>query len=117
MNYNNRAISKKYKRTVQLKRRITLFVLTLLLVLATALGLFKTDAKAADKNEITLYKYYKCIEISKGDSLWDFAEKYAPDDNVDKYISEVRHINNLTSDDIKVGYNLIVPYYSTEFLN
>lgn len=58
-------------------------------------------------------KYYTCIEVLSGDSLWSIAEQYMDDDyrTIHDYMEEVKEINNLESSDIHVGQYLMVPYY------
>ena len=74
--------------------------------------------KAEDKNS-QKFKYYKNVTVSYGDTLWSIA-----DDNMDQeyydhfsYISEVKSINHIKNEnDIIAGKNLIVPYYSNEYV-
>ena len=58
-------------------------------------------------------KYYTCIEVSSGDSLWSIAERYMDDHygSVHDYINELKAINDLESSNIHVGQYLTVPYY------
>ena len=66
------------------------------------------------------YKYFKSVEVAKGDTLWSIAK-----DNIDyeyykntyDYVNEVKRMNSLTSDRIVAGSYIIVPYYSSEFVS
>lgn len=57
-------------------------------------------------------KYYKSIELSYGDTLWEIAEEYMDDsyDSIYEYIEELKTINGLTSERIHAGRYLTVVY-------
>ena len=59
-------------------------------------------------------KYYKSIQIHSGDTLWNIAEEYITEDyeSFNAYITEVKKINKLSSDQIQDSQYLMVPYYS-----
>ena len=58
-------------------------------------------------------KYYKCITIEEGDTLWDIANEYKTEEyaSTQAYIDEVLAMNNLNTDVIVDGTNLLIPYY------
>lgn len=60
-------------------------------------------------------KYYTCIEVSAGDSLWSIAERYMDDNynTIHDYMNEVKEINDLKTSDIHAGQYLTVPYYNS----
>ena len=65
-------------------------------------------------------KYYTCIGIKAGDSLWNIADEYMTDEYVSKqeYIDEVVSINKLDDESsITAGCNLVVPYYKVSEFN
>lgn len=73
-----------------------------------------TEKDQQIENEVSSkYKYYTCIEVSSGDSLWSIAERYMDDHygSVHDYINELKAINYLESSNIHVGQYLTVPYY------
>ncbi len=77
------------------------------------------DASEADATNAST-KYYTCISVESGDSLWDIAQKYMTDEytSTQDYIDEVVSINNLNNDSsIVVGTNLVIPYYEVTDLN
>ena len=67
----------------------------------------------ADDHTAHMTKYYKTIEITSGDTLWDIAETYMDDnyDSVKDYVQELKEVNHLTSDVIQDGQYLTVAYY------
>lgn len=106
----------KRRRNAQLKRRITIgaFSLTILLILTAGLFTIRTSAQESSKDN--LYKYYKSITVAPGDSISAYAEVYAIPGYHDNYVKEVMRMNQLFTDEINAGMSLIIPYYSTEFL-
>ncbi len=59
-------------------------------------------------------KYFVCLEINEGDTLWSIAETYISEEysSTDEYVAEIKKLNNLTSDKIFCGATLVVPYYA-----
>ena len=73
-----------------------------------------TEKDQQIENEVSSKcKYYTCIEVSSGDSLWSIAERYMDDHygSVHDYINELKAINDLESSNIHVGQYLTVTYY------
>lgn len=109
-------IRRNHKRRIrQMRRRFLSFIITVMIVYIISFGLFSNKVKAESKDSIHLYKYYKSVTVSTHDTLWDYANKYSIDSN-EKYIEEVKRMNHLSSDEIIVGMNLIIPYYSDIFV-
>ena len=76
-----------------------------------------SDAHTEDQT--VAYKYYKSVSVAYGDSLWDIAKENISSDHykdMNTYLNEVRSINHLSNDTINAGSNLIVPYYSDQFV-
>lgn len=67
----------------------------------------------ADDHTAHMTKYYKTVEITSGDTLWDIAETYMDDNynSVKDYVQELKEMNHLTSDVIQDGQYLTVAYY------
>ena len=56
-------------------------------------------------------KRYKNYTVTSGDTLWDIAEAnmdYEYYDDVNDYIAEIKRMNNLYSDKIYTGQNLLI---------
>ena len=63
-------------------------------------------------NKVTYTKHCTNIEVQKGDTLWDYAQKYAIDSSdYNSYISEVKKLNNIIDDNIQQGQKIIIIYY------
>ena len=73
-----------------------IILVTVLYILISHRDSPATNASNASK------KYYKCITIEEGDTLWDSTQAY---------IDEVLAMNNLNTDVIVDGTNLLIPYY------
>lgn len=109
----------RIRRQRQLRRNITMCLLTFLLVISLSVIFFSFRTSAQSSDEKIMYKYYKSIMVNKGDSLWKYAETYGdkqyystPGD----YIKEVMAMNFLEDENITSGQYLILPYYSHEFV-
>lgn len=111
---------KKTKRTTattskQLIVGISTFVT--ILVLSFIIGNFNSaDAKAANSNPAEV-KYYKSIQIQKGDSIWSIAKEYVNENynSIYDYIDELVTLNQLDDqelDQIQEGDYLTVAYYA-----
>lgn len=92
-----------------------IFTACLILTCAIFFGSFFSKAEDTFHEKDTAYKYYTSIEIKPGDTLWEIASNYISEEysSINDYISEVKSINSMASDDIKEGHFLTVPYYST----
>lgn len=64
------------------------------------------------------YKYYMCLTVESGDTLWEIADRYIDYDfykSRSSYIAEVKQMNHLEGDAITEGQRLLIPYYAEEF--
>ena len=53
---------------------------------------------------------YESVMIQAGDTLWDLALQYAPEEqDIRSYIQEVRKLNHMASDQIHAGQSIILP--------
>ena len=82
---------------------------------AAVVILFSGKSITEAEEERNPQKFYTSIEIKPGDSLWSIACRYSDGhySSIQKYIEELKQINNLSSDTIHAFEYLLVPYYST----
>ncbi|MGN0435268.1 MAG: LysM peptidoglycan-binding domain-containing protein [Wujia sp.] len=73
----------------------------------------KPNERKADASTYNV-KYFTCIDIEYGETLYDIADRYISEEyhSKDEYVSEVMNINGLTSTNITSGATLVVPYYA-----
>lgn len=103
------------KRNLQLRAAAAL--LSFVAVIFLLIFHFTPQNTQADSEpKAPTYKYYTSIRVSSGDTLWDIANEYRTEEysSISSYISEVRMINHLKSNQITDGMYLCVPYYSVE---
>ncbi len=73
-----------------------------------------TAQRATDRTKLVT-----CIEVKKGDTLWDIASAYFTEeyDDLNEYIEEIKDSNGIVSDEIHTGNYIIVPYYTDASFN
>lgn len=112
-----------YGRVLRLRRErrrkmaaafLTVFAtICMIMICAVSYGTIKSNASSG-------FKYYTQVTVEAGENLWDIADEYIDYGfyrDKDSYIAEVRSINHLdTAGDIVAGQQLILPYYSSEFV-
>ncbi len=107
-----RARAKKERQIA--KQRMAILVASIMLVIIGCV-IFGSIFSSAHVNEADQeLKYYKSIEIQKGDTLWNIAKEYKSDiyyKDIQAYVDEIKEVNGLTSDTIHEGQHLIVAYY------
>ena len=114
-----RSYRNKMRRERELRRKIVVTILTVLIVLGFALSYNVLVTQATSEIEDISYKYFTSIEVASGDTLWTIAQEYSDAENydsIDEYIEEVKNMNHMSSDTLMAGQFLIVPYYSQEFI-
>ena len=117
--YITKSLINYQKRQRQVRRNLLTLIMSLSLILIASISFLSLSTEANDMEHQPSYKYYKSIEISKGDTLWSIAhdnfdaEHYK---DINDYVAEVKKLNALTSDNIVIGSYIIVPYYSNEFV-
>jgi hypothetical protein len=108
-------VSIRRKRSLYVKKLFAgFFSIIMILGLSAFYGSGLVSAHDNAKDNSIRYKYYKSIQIHCGDTLWNIAEENMSDDyeSVNDYITEVKKINKLSSDQIQDSQYLMVPYYS-----
>ena len=91
----------------------------MLIVISCTLLLGSAFASAHDSGEKdTNNKYYKCIEVAPGETLWTIADRYASTeyDSYQEYINEVIQINQMDCSTLYADQKLIIPYYAEAIL-
>ncbi|MBQ2406420.1 MAG: LysM peptidoglycan-binding domain-containing protein [Lachnospiraceae bacterium] len=105
----------KYIRKNQLKIRLTI-AFTIILIFMLSIKVFASKIDTVNESA-TSTKYFKSVQIEKGDTLWSIATKnmdYNHYKNINSYLREIKNMNSLKSDNIISGTYIIIPYYSTE---
>ncbi len=108
-----------YRRRV-LRNRILLGSIMLFAAILLTVGFFTISSDARDDAKECNYKYFKQITIKQGDRLWELADDYidySEYDDKEEYLAEVCSINHMEDISvIKTGENIVLPYFSSEFV-
>lgn len=116
---NERRIrNNRIRRQRERRKNIIMLVMAVCLAISLSFSIGSFLSNAKDCNAQTEYKYYASIPVEKGDTLWSIAEAHmgVQYNSVDDYIEELCQINSLDGESITAGMYLVVPYYSTEFM-
>ena len=110
LSYRERLEISKRKRAEQIRRRIVMLCIVIMVFATTVLAI--TQRASADTIE-TRKKTCTSIEVQPGDTLWSIAETYYTEECIDlrTYIDEIKKTNNMYDDKLVSGRYLIVPYY------
>lgn len=105
------------KAMTDIKQKLVFAMLILMIILAFCIIMNSNFVKAGDNSVnagVSYDKYYKCIALEYGDTLWGIAAEYKGShyESTYDYIDEVIAINHLTTDKIHAGQYLTIPYYS-----
>ena len=99
-------MNKKYR--VASKFRFTIFLVVTFLVIMTAVGTllgFNTVSSAS-------LDQYNVVQVESGDTLWNIACEYGPDDmDVRRVVHDICDINEISADELAAGSKIIVPVY------
>ncbi len=109
----------KLRRKREIRKNFMLTVLTVCFAATFAFSANVILSSAKDQNTPVSYKYYGSIVVENGDSLWSIAKEHMGTqyESERDYVKEVMQMNSLTGDKIVAGQHLVIPYYSTEFVN
>ena len=95
------------RRVVRKSRKIrknTFVLLTMALILC--LG---TLAMGGEKG-VQTKTYYECIQVQKGDSIWEIAEEYKMEGtDTEQMVDEILEVNGMKNTNIRTGESIIVP--------
>lgn len=97
---------------------IAVIIAVFIFILCSSVGSLLISSHGNRTEEPVNFKYYKSIIIEAGDTLWDIAETYMPEDynSTADYVCALKEMNNLASDEIHAGQHLMIAYNDTEFL-
>ena len=103
--------------TIQIDK-VKLFVVKLFVIIA-AIFIFTFLIKSIKNNVLVASAqsqrelYYTSVSIEEDDTLWSIATEYYSDEykSVSEYVNEIKELNDLGSDKITSGFNILVPYY------
>ncbi len=82
-----------------------MFVL-LTMTLILCLGTFAMGGQ----KEVQIKTYYECVEVHKGDTLWEIAEEYKMDgEKTEHMMDAIMELNGMKNTNIRSGESIIVP--------
>ena len=114
-----RVYKRKLRRQREQRKRIA-SVLAAILLVVICLGSYRSFSTKAVDNTPDNFKYYTSVIVKSGDTLWSISDKfidYSEYRTKESYIKEVCSINHIEDEsEIRIGQELVVPYYSTEFV-
>lgn len=91
-------------------------VLLIIIIIVSFVVLLKSSISvfAGARKQDEVCKYYTSIQVQRGDTLWDIAERYIADGNMGRkeFIDEVTQLNGLTDGQIRSGEYIVVSYYA-----
>lgn len=106
------------RRILSRNRVITIFLLFgIAIFIIIGILLYTVFLPSKSNQAIAANKYYKSIQIQKGDTLWSIATENIDSNyykNTSEYVKEIKMINALVSDRVTAGNYIIIPYYSTD---
>ncbi|MDO4530696.1 MAG: LysM peptidoglycan-binding domain-containing protein [Bacillota bacterium] len=95
------------RRVVRKSRKIrkNMFVM-LTMALILCLGTLAMGGESSVQTET----YYECVQVQKGDTIWEIAEKYKMEDmDTERMVDEIMEVNGLKHTNIRAGESIIVP--------
>ncbi|MGF7030595.1 LysM repeat protein [Paenibacillus mucilaginosus] len=57
----------------------------------------------------TALEEHEFVYVHQGDTLWEIASEYAPDEDIRDYIDEIKKLNGLKSSALQTGQKLLLP--------
>lgn len=114
---------RRYARVLRLRKERRRKCVTALLAVFIGICMIlicSLSYRAISTNANDGFKYYTSVTVEAGTSLWELAGEYADGvhyGNLESYIAEVCSINHLSdANSIVAGQMLILPYYSSEYI-
>lgn len=97
-------MKKRYR--IKSKFRFTIFLTLVMVMIILTAG---TVVGANDALSLTEPVYTE-VQIIPGDTLWELAKEYGPNDrDVRKVIHAICEINDITANDIQPGRSILIP--------
>ena len=90
------------------KIRFTIFMVIVIL------SLFTVVSSVAGFNiaNSTSMSQYNCVEVQSGDTLWNIASEYKPDNkDVREVVYDICNVNDIKADDLTAGQKILIPVY------
>lgn len=112
----DRIRNNKIRRNRELRRRLLIFAVSLILFVSLVFIFFSSKSVASNEAEEILYKYYVTVTVEPGDTLYDLSLEYVNPEfnNSRSFIDEVKFINNINDEDSLIaGEMIFVPCYDT----
>ncbi len=109
----------RYRRKLQVQRNISMLIVSIITTVVLCVFAISISTQASGLERTAQYKYYKSIEVSKGDTLWSIAAENFDTEhykNIQEYVKEIKEMNAMKSDHIMSGSCLIIPYYAPDDL-
>ena len=91
------------------RRGRVLAVLVFAAVLLGAFSLGRTASEAAAPTTSASTVQVEHTTVQPGDSLWSVARRVAPENDPRAVVEQIRRLNELTSAEIQVGQQLLLP--------
>lgn len=89
------------------KTRFYLFIMTVLIILATSI-LLLIDRREAHSN--AYQTQYEELQVIEGDTLWDIAKLYlAPNEDIRRVVYDIRKFNDMSTGYIYPGDIIKIP--------
>ena len=99
-------MTKSYR--ISSRFRFTVFVVLTIILLTTAINFALGLNTAAS---LTVQEYMD-VEVKSGDTLWNIAQDYMPDDmDTRKAVFQLCSLNDISADQLYAGMTIQVPIY------
>ena len=88
----------KHRKTNSIRRFVTgIAALVMVMSLSFGFGSFFSSAHDSKAEEPSGERYYKSVQLEKGDSLWSIAQRYRrTEDSIYEYMDELAEANHLS---------------------
>ncbi|MBQ4284751.1 MAG: LysM peptidoglycan-binding domain-containing protein [Lachnospira sp.] len=111
-----RLVTRKQLKEARARKLFIMKCMVLSVVLIAFIGIYgilvvNADEVSSLKNSPV--KYYTSITVEQGDTLWNIADEYRPAEcSRNSYIKDIMELNNMGTDTLYAGQNIIVYYMS-----